>query len=297
MPVTVARLFSYPLKSARGFAVGRLTIGPGGPDRDRQWVVCDEHGTFVAQRSSRGRGIGIRELCLVETGIEDGALRLRAPGIGSVAVPADEVRARQAGPELPVRIWDDVATAVDQGDEVAAWLTEHLGRYRPGRYRLARMPDRRTRLAPDGRSRVGFADSYPLLVGSEASLADLNGRIAAGRSSRGEAPEPDLGWDRFRPNVVLDGIAAYAEDSITGIAIGELRLRGESLCVRCPIPATDQRTAERGKEPLRTLAGYRRRPDSEAGGGVVFARNFSHDGSGEIAVGDRVELLDPIETE
>jgi uncharacterized protein YcbX len=109
---------------------------------------------------------------------------------------------------------------------------------------------------------------------SSASLDDLNSRL-----------DIPLGMDRFRPNIVLDGCTPYEEDRLDSLSINGIRFDGATLCVRCAITTTDQMTGERSKEPLRTLATYRRTPD-----GVVFARNYNHAGEGAVRVGDRVAV-------
>ena len=263
----VSGLHVYPVKSCGGIALEESAVGRMGLCYDRQWVFVDEHGMFVAQRESRGLGVPVRTMCLIGTAIADGTLTLSAPGIPSLAVPASGVD----GPDVPVRVWDSHTSGVDQGVEAAEWATEVLSRERPGRYRLVRMPDRTHRRSKIGDGEVAYGDAYPFLVISEESLADLNNRM----------PEP-LPMDRFRPNIVIRGGAPYAEDTFDRFRVGAIEFIGTTLCIRCPIPTTDQRTAERGKEPLKTLATYRKQPD-----GVVFGRNFNHTGTGTIRVGDR----------
>lgn len=281
--LSVGGLYCYPVKSAGGFAVDELRIGRLGPVRDRQWVVVDERGMFVAQRAERGLGVAVPELCLVSTSVSGDELVVGVPtrlDVPSLRLPLVGVD----GPEVDVTIWNDVAHGTDQGAEAAAWLDAVLGRWRAGRYRLVRMPDAGTRTTRDGDAHVGYADGYPLLVASEASLTDLNVRIARRREHEGEPPADALGWERFRPNLVVAGAAAYAEDGWSTLESDGVRLSGRTLCKRCPIPTTDQRTARRGREPLRTLATYRRHPDASTGG-VVFARNFVHHDPGVLRLG------------
>ena len=134
------------------------------------------------------------------------------------------------------------------------------------------MPDTAHRRSKIGDGEVAYGDAYPFLMISEESLADLNGRL--------ETPLP---MNRFRPNIVVRGGAPYVEDTLDRCRIGGVEFTATTLCIRCPITTTDQRTAVRGKEPLRTLATYRKQPD-----GVVFGRNFNHAGTGTIRVGDVV---------
>lgn len=281
--VSVGELFCYPVKSVGGFVVQSLEVSRMGPVRDRQWVIVDERGMFVAQRAARGHGVALPQLCLLGTGFLDGELLLNAPsslGVAPLRVPV----AGAEGPCVDVTIWDDVVTGIDQGADASAWLGEVLGRWLPGGYRLVRMPDAGTRFTRAGDAALGFADGYPLLVSTQASLDDLNARIFARHAADGDTPPPALGWDRFRPNLVVTGAPAYAEDHWTTLRCGNVVLAGRSLCKRCPIPTIDQHTARRGHEPLRTLATYRRHPDPGVNG-VVFARNFVHETEGVLKIG------------
>lgn len=176
------------------------------------------------------------------------------------------------GPDVPVRVWDSHTSGVDQGVEAADWASEVLSRERPGRYRLLRMAERTHRRSKMGDGAVAYGDAYPFLVISEESLADLNQRMPA--------PLPMNG---FRPSIVIRGGAPYVEDTLDQCRIADVQFTGATLCICCPMPTTDQRTAERGKEPLRTLATYRKQAD-----GVVFGRNVNHAGTGIIRVGDAV---------
>jgi hypothetical protein len=140
------------------------------------------------------------------------------------------------------------------------------------------MPDTANRLASSRghSSQVNFADGYPLLLISEASLADLNSRL-----------EELLPMNRFRPNVVVRGCAPYAEDSWNDIQIGDVRLHVVKPCERCAITTVNQLTAEKGKEPLRTLATYR-----QSDGNVLFGQNLIHEENGMLRVGEAVTIME-----
>ncbi|MBZ5535669.1 MAG: MOSC domain-containing protein [Acidobacteriia bacterium] len=274
MAISVSGIFHHPVKSAKSKPLNRAEIGVRGILHDREWMVVDERGMFVAQRQSSEAGVEVRTMCLVDAALQDRRLVLTAPGLSSISVPL-------SGPDTPeeeVRVWEHQARGIDQGEEVSRWLSELLGRERPGKYRLIRMSNHHVRRAKQGDSQLAFADGYPFLIISQASLDDLNSRLS-------EA----LPMNRFRPNLVLDGCAPYQEDQMALIRIGRVLLEGQGLCARCPTTATNQETAERGKEPLRTLATYRRHPSGEDG--VVFGRNFNHLNLGTIAMGDTVEIL------
>jgi uncharacterized protein YcbX len=126
--------------------------------------------------------------------------------------------------------------------------------------------------ASDG-DRVAFADGFPVHLTTEASLRDLNGRL-----------DEEVSMDRFRPNLVVDGIRAYEEDDWVGLQVGDIPLRVVKPCARCQIPNVDQESGVMGKEPMRTLRAYRRRE-----GKIIFGQNLIHDRLGTLSVGDLVE--------
>jgi uncharacterized protein YcbX len=180
-----------------------------------------------------------------------------------------------AGAGRPVTIWKDCVASVDQGETIAAWFSAFLGHA----VRVVRQaPSAVRRIDPiyatSAHDQVGFADGYPLLLISEASLAELNRRL----------PTP-LPMNRFRPNIVLGGVAVpHAEDLLGSFRIGTVPLRAVKHCARCVITTIDQETGTAASEPLRTLATYRK-----SARGVLFGMNVIHQATGRIAVGERVE--------
>ena len=182
------------------------------------------------------------------------------------------------GAQREVTVWRDQVAAIDQGAEVADWFSTHLG----VACRLVRQADDAVRhvdpvFACQPADQVSFADGYPLLLISEESLADLNMRLDAA-----------LPMNRFRPNVVTRGAGApYAEDTWREITIGEIRFSPVKACARCVTTTTDQSTAERGVEPLATLASYRRVPR-----GVLFGQNLIHHTRGTLRVGDATHVIE-----
>ncbi len=260
----VTGLYVYPVKSCRGIALEQATLDARGIVHDREWLVVDDASRFLTQRE-------VPRLALIRPTLADDALHLEAPGLPPLRLPYGGGGAVRA-----VTIWRDTCPALDQGDAAAAWLSDFLGH----RCRLVRFADDHVRhvnpaYARSERDQVAFADGYPLLLISEASLQDLNRRL----------PEP-LPMNRFRPNIVVRGCAPYAEDEWDTLRIGEVLAYGVKPCPRCAIPMTDQETARRGKEPLRTLATYR---DSDLG--ILFGQNVIHAAPGVLRVGDAVEVL------
>ncbi|WP_041244044.1 MOSC domain-containing protein [Gloeobacter kilaueensis] len=263
--IVVSGLNVYPVKSCRGIALQTAELDARGICFDRQWMVVDDEGKFITQRTHS-------RLALVETALSDAQLHLKFPDTSALAFSLEA----QPGPTLTVEVWGSYCQAIDQGKMAAEAFSDLLAQ----NCRLVRMAPEWVRpvnpkYAPAG-SQVGFADGYPLLVVSEASLADLNSRLAA-----------SLPMERFRPNLVLSGTAPYAEDSWHQIRIGEVALQAAKPCVRCKITTIEQHTAvEQGPEPLRTLMSYRR-----IEGGPIFGQNYVHLDPGRIDVGDPVVPL------
>ena len=264
MTLRVADLFVYPIKSCGGIASESADVDAFGLRNDRRWMVVDEHGRFLTQRT-------VPFLATIRAGISDGRLSLRASGWESLAVdafPKTAVTER-------VTVWRDTVDALPIGAEADAWLTSVLGR--PAR--LVWMPDstvRPPKRDPAGVSpRISFADAYSFLVVSRESLDALNSRLAI-----------PLPMNRFRPNVVVEGAGPFAEDGWKVIRIGGIELDAAGPCARCATTTTDQETGARGLEPLQTLATFRR-----DGNEVLFGQNANHRGTGTIRRGDPVEIL------
>ena len=265
---TVSSLHVYPVKGLKGIDLTEAVCTDRGLAHDRRWMVVDAAGQFLSQREHP-------RMATVWTDLSADALTLSAPDMPEVEVPLRPIPA----PRLSVRVWMSVCEAVPASRDADRWLSEYLGLD----CRLVYMPDDCKRLsnpvyAGQGRL-VGFADGYAYLAIGEASLADLNRRLA-------ERNHTALPMNRFRPNIVVAGSAPYAEDAWTDVAVGEALLRGVKPCGRCQVPSTDQSTGEvRGPEPLATLATYR----ESAEFGVMFGMNFVTLRGGRVRVGDRVE--------
>jgi uncharacterized protein YcbX len=228
-------------------------------------MLVDADGRFLSQREHA-------RMALIEPQLGDDTLSLAAPGRDTMSSPV-----LSRGECREVTVWGDRCEAVDQGDAVAEWASSFLGE----RCRMVRISDDAVRavdrdFAVSDGDQVGFADGYPILLATEESLADLNDRMA-------EA----LPMNRFRPNIVLSGVEPFAEDGWRRIRIGGIAFAAVKPCARCVVTTTDQATAKRGQEPLRTLATYRQVP----GRGVMFGQNLIHLSTGVIRVGDPVELI------
>lgn len=260
----LSAIYVFPLKSGAPLAVERVQVTARGLAGDRRWMVVDESGAFITGRTEP-------YLVRVRAEPQGEALRLDAPGMPPVL--AYPVSRRET-----VTIWRDLVEARAACAEANAWIREVLGRP----CRLVYMDEVARRPVDPAHGRPGdevsFADAFPLLLISTASLDALNARL--------DVPVPML---RFRPNLVVSGTEAHAEDHWTRIRIGALEFEVVKPCVRCGFTTVmpETGTLDPRGEPLRTLATYRRGPT----GGVTFGQNLIARGGGWLQTGDAVTVL------
>lgn len=275
MSARIDALWLYPIKGCRGFRVPSATLAQTGLEidgiGDREWVVVDDDGEFLSQRE-------LSKMALIETRLTGESLRLRAPGMLQLDVPFES-----EGEVLKVRVWNDEVAAVTQGEIADAWFTQFLGlrcrlmRFDPEARRVSNHVYTGALTAP-----YKFADAFALLICSSASLADVNTRLTA----KGHRP---ITIERFRPNIVLDGIEAFDEDYIDHLTIGATSLQVVKPCVRCAVPNVDPTTGDAGFEPGNTLATFRN--DTRAGGVTFGVNAIVVSGAGvRLSVGDAVEV-------
>ncbi|UZE27450.1 MOSC domain-containing protein [Pseudomonas asplenii] len=265
----LSALYRYPVKSAKGEPLSQVTLDALGLTGDRRWMIVDQDsGRFLTQRAVAS----MSQLSALWS--TSGGLTLSAPGYSAldVAVPSADESLRG------VSIWNDTLRVPDAGDEAAAWLSEFIGKP----VRLVHVPLERARITQAGYGkeddRVAFADGFPLLLIGQASLDDLSHRV--GRP---------LEMLRFRPNLVIEGSAAFAEDQWKRIRIGEVEFRLVKPCSRCILTTIDPQSGQRSddREPLTTLKTYR-----QQGGDVLFGQNLVNDGVGRLEVGMPVTVLE-----
>lgn len=271
----ITDLYFYPVKSCRGVRVTEAALWETGLLLDRFWMIIDEKGDFVTQRN-------LPRMTLIETAIRFEQLRLRAPGMLQIDIPVGGFD-YDPGRRIMVRVWNDEVPAFVEDELVNTWVSRFLGR----ELRVVRIdPDHRRICDPQwtgwDQSITQFADGFPLTVLSKASLDELNRRLAA----QGDAP---MTMDRFRPNIVIDGVDAHDEDHLVTLATDDYRLRLVKPCARCRITQVDPRTAELGNDPLDLLSTYRH--DARVDG-LAFGMNaIVERGADEAAlrVGDRLQ--------
>ncbi|MEV5157561.1 MOSC N-terminal beta barrel domain-containing protein [Streptomyces sp. NPDC053728] len=265
-------VYVHPVKSLASLAADQAVVEPWGLADDRRWMLLDSENRVITQRQQPRMAQLSAEL------LPGGGVSLAAAGSPSLAVEVPDP-ARTVTAELH-RSKVEVVMA---SGEAHTWFSARLG----AEVRLVHLdaPSHRRPVDPEfGRpgETVSLADGFPLLLTARSSLDALNSLVAEG-DHPDEGPLP---MDRFRPNVVVDGTQPWAEDGWKRIAIGEVAFRVVKPCGRCVITTTDQRTAERGKEPLHTLARHRR-----DGKHLLFGQNLIPETTGMIRVGDPVRVL------
>ncbi len=256
--LTVSELTIYPVKSLRGISVQRFDLSSTGPVDDRKWMVVDNEGHFLTQRK-------LAAMCLIHTRLEEGRLFISRNDLGEVEVQ------RGGGNTLNSVVWQDNVKAEDCGDDAAQWLSTALQR----ECRLVYMPSGAERGVPDTTSTVGFADAYPILLAHQASLDDFNQHLSQA-----------IAMNRFRPNLVVSGGEAWAEDEWRKLKVRDLNLEVTSPCTRCIMPAVDPETADKQMEVIDALNKHRR-----FGTKTRFGQNVIYANFGTISVGDRVEVV------
>ncbi len=255
--VRLAALYVHPVKSCGGIAADDALLIETGLEFDRAWMVVDARGRFVTQRH-------VPRMALIQTTLKALDLVLRAPGMLALHLPLGEV-----GEAVRVTVWNDEVAGFDMGDLAAQWFSDFLGQP----LRLVRFDPEQKRLAGAQwtgpiAAEAAFADEYPLLVVSQASLDELNRRLVATGAAA-------ITMQRLRPNLVLDGLDAHGEDHLDEVRFdtpeGPVRLKLVKPCVRCSIPDVDPTTAETGHAVGDALAAYR--ADARLNGAITFGMN------------------------
>jgi hypothetical protein len=281
--IKLSGIYTYPIKSAGGIALKTARVEQRGFQYDRRWMLVDETGKFLSQRQ-------FPRMALISVLVEGDKLVVKAPNTEPLSIalnldrgeaseelakPSGSVLVELSSSSIPVRIWNDVCDAIPVAEEVSQWFSEFL----KTSCRLVYMPESSLRpVNPDYAIRdesVSFADGFPFLLISEASLQDLNERL----------DEP-VSMNRFRPNLVVSGCEAFAEDTWRQIRIGAIAFDVVKPCARCIVTTIDQTQGIRGKEPLATLARYRRQD-----GDILFGQNLIPGNLGTLQLGDSVEIV------
>jgi uncharacterized protein len=261
--LVLSDLYIYPVKSLAGIRVTRWQVVATGFKYDRKWMLIDADRQFLSQRR-------LPRMALIKTALTDSELILSAPGMDDLSLPLEPA----PGDIINSTIWHDQIDTITVSVEADEWFSRFLD----VECRLVYQPDAAIRpVNPDFANRedqTALSDGFPFLLVSENSLVALN-----------QAMQLDLAMARFRPNLVVSGCDAFAEDFWRQITIGNIGFRLPKPCSRCSVPTIDPATGKTGKEPLTTLNRLRKWQNK-----VYFGQNALHDGLGVLSVGDSVHI-------
>lgn len=262
----VSQLFTYPIKSLGGIAKQAVEITSTGFKHDRRWMLVDENNIFLSQRSHP-------QMALLQTGENTDGIFVfhKQHPLQSILLPF----VTEYKKKLNVKVWDDVCEAQEADEETNNWFSDMLNI----NCKLVYMPDNTKRLVDkkyaNNNEITSFSDGYPMLMIGQESLDKLNKKLI-------EA----LPINRFRPNLVFTGGHAHIEDEMAAFSIGGLNFLGVKPCARCVMTTIDQQTAASGKEPLKTLAGYRMKNNK-----IYFGQNVLQQQNGFIKVADEIKII------
>ena len=261
---TVESLFIYPLKGAKAIALKDMEITETGPRWDREWMLIDEKNDFLTQRKKS-------QLCLIEQQIIGNKLRLRAPSMEPIDIPMDEY----TDENLEITIFGEKA----QGLHVSSLFDQWFSDYFKQPIQLIRSPQQKRRQTSKKHYKkdqdIHFADGYPFLLTSMATLEELNTRLSS-----------PVSMNRFRPNIVIAGAPADQEDQWKSYKIGNVLFSSVKACSRCNVITVEQESGVKNLEPLQKLAEYRMQD-----GKILFGQNLIHENRGQISIGDALEEI------
>lgn len=262
--ITLSQLMIYPVKSCAGINLQAAHTSRFGLQYDRRWMLVDANGVMLTQRQHP-------RMCLIQPILDNGQLSLCAPAM-------DQLRVDKGTATISVSVWEDQCNALDCGDTAAAWLSEFMGLP----CRLVYFPEDEIRQVDLSYAQPGditaFSDGFPYLLISQASLDALNRRLQTPVEMR-----------RFRPNLVVEGCEAFAEDQWQTLVMGDVQFSRVKPCGRCVIPSIDPESAEKNPEVVRTLASFRK-----SGKRVLFGQNLTASGNGRLHTGMAVSLIDAL---
>jgi uncharacterized protein len=278
----VSGIFVYPIKSCRGISVSGMPFNQYGFEFDRQWMLAGIDGRFLSQRALknfRGKSYpGSTAMAQISPALGRRGLTVNAPQMPALYIPYD----LRSGHTFQASLGEDKVEVERISKEADDWFSEFLDL--PCRL-VCRSSNYQRKINPDFASasdETGLNDGFPFLLVNINSLIDLNIR----RSTLGHGASVPLA--NFRPNIVINGFPAFAEDRFGEILIGRHRFRMPKPCARCPIIDTDQRTGDRPPRGAQlTLGRFRRTAD----GRLLFGENLVHqEKQGYLYVGDTVKV-------
>ncbi len=259
----LSEIWIYPIKSLGGIRLKSSKVREKGLELDRRWMLVDEQGNFITQRV-------FSSMALFKLTMTDDMLEVSFKG-NQISIPK---KSESNGSPIQSKIWDDSVITYEVNPTISDWFSSMLGM----NCRLVSFPEEGSRPVDAAYKindeNVSLADGYPFLIIGQASLDDLNHRL-----------KKPLPINRFRPNFVFTGGEPYQEDGWRNFKIGKNHFIGVKPCARCVLTTVDQETAEKGTEPLATLASYRKRENK-----IYFGQNVVAVDHYEIYEGDEISF-------
>lgn len=264
MSYSIDSLYIYPIKSLQGIRINRGLLVNEGLQYDRQWMLVDQHKQFLSQRK-------IAHMATLKTAIHNDTLVVSNAQGDSITL---QLNARHAG-NISVTVWHDTVMAYAENDSVNEWFSEQLGTP----CKLVRLADNEQRLIdPDyakAQEVVSFSDGFPLLIVAASNIDLLNSKL-----------DMPVNMDRFRPNIVIDGLPPHGEDQIESIIINDIQIDLVKPCSRCSIPSIHQTSGIKRPDILRALLPYR-----QIGKKIYFGMNGIHKKCGLINTSDKIQII------
>jgi uncharacterized protein len=265
MPI-VKELYVYPIKSLGGISLSNVKVTSRGFQYDRRWMLVDNNNVFLTQRS-------LHVMAMLQVAITDHALKVFHKN--NIEYSIDVPLKTHNSNVVKVKVWDDVCDALEVDTTISTWFTQQL----QVPCKLVYMPDNSRRLvdkkyAISDNDITSFSDGYPLLMISNESLTDLNNRM--------DTPLP---MNRFRPNLVIEQVRPYQEDDMHSFEINNTLFYGVKPCSRCVVTTINQDTLQMSKEPLKTLANYRRKDNN-----IYFGQNVIPASETTLNIGDTIYI-------
>ena len=265
MSLVLSHIFIYPIKSLGGISVDSAYADKQGLKYDRRYLLVDETGMFITKRDFPR--LAFLKLSIIENGFKV----LNTMDSSQTVIPFES----DSKENVSVTIWDDVCNAVMVSKDLNNWFSSAINK----KCSLVYMPDDEKRLVEkkyiNEEHIVSFADAYPFLIIGQASLEDLNSRL-----------QRSVPMNRFRTNFVFTGGNPYEEDNWKDFKISDAKFKAVKPCARCVITTTDQDTAERSVEPLKTLSDYRKINNK-----VMFGMNVVCNKPGIVSINQKIELF------
>ncbi len=277
MPI-ISELYTYPIKSFGGISLKNSYLDKFGLTMDRRFMLIDSRNKFMSQRE-------IPELALFRLKFQESGFMVEHLNHKKqelfINIKAEQTeQTEQVSTELNVQIWDDNVVAESTSNDIDTWFSDMLHT----KVRLVQMPDRGTRqvdtrYAPEG-TMTAFSDEFPILLISQASLDNLNDKLF-------ENNTPKITMDRFRPNIVVSNTVTFEEDTWQNFQINGIKFTCAKPCARCTVTTINQQTAIAGKEPLKTLATYRKFDNK-----VLFGQNITFEFSTNmLSIGQEIKQI------